>query len=537
MDHHQKASGGNHDLAHLLTILNGIWLTSTRLQNVGNLEDNVPTETLPGTEVMVDVGVYHFAKSERNNIVLVPQPSNDPNDPLNWSPLWKLSAITSATMVTFAQGLGPLAIAPIFPQLVEDFHSDLAGVVHFTGVTILVLGFSNFLWVPLRSYAWKAEASSYSSFMGAAVLTGIAAGPAEALQPTIIADVLFLHERGLYNTLYFVSFYSSIMIGPIIAGAMASRVGWRNFWWLNVAINTFVFFAVLLGFPETKWHRLYTNGINANIQVPGFPGHGSTIETQHDSPDTGSAGVAGGFAEKPKLTRTLDAVTDMHPGKSKPSKHQWKLLQPTKDPLKCLLVEFLLPWKLVLYPIVQFASFVVSFSSTSYLMITFVQSEALGGKPYRFDSQTVGFTNFASLVGTLLSLLTAGPASDIISATLTKRNNGIREPEMRLLAMVPYVLIMMLGNFVVGFGLQHSWDWRIIVIIGFTCAGIQIAALPSIAATYAIDSYKPASGAIFVSITANKNLWGYGVSQFITPWLRCDILDLGETFPEVDGKE
>ena len=57
-------------------------------------------------------------------------------------------------------------------------------------------------------------------------------------------------------------------------------------------------------------------------------------------------------------------------------------------------------------------------------------------------------------------------------------------------------------------------------MIGFTCAGIQIAALPSIAATYAIDSYKPASGAIFVSITANKNLWGYGVSQFITRWVK-----------------
>lgn len=49
-------------------------------------------------------------------------------------------------MVTFAQAFGPLAIAPIFPQLVQDFHSDLAGVVHFTGVTILVLGFSNFVW-------------------------------------------------------------------------------------------------------------------------------------------------------------------------------------------------------------------------------------------------------------------------------------------------------------------------------------------------------------------------------------------------------
>lgn len=49
-------------------------------------------------------------------------------------------------MFTFAQGIGPLATAPIVPQLVVEFHSDLAGVVHFTGVTILVLAFSNFLW-------------------------------------------------------------------------------------------------------------------------------------------------------------------------------------------------------------------------------------------------------------------------------------------------------------------------------------------------------------------------------------------------------
>lgn len=72
----------------------------------------------------------------------------------------------------------------------------------------------------------------------------------------------------------------------------------------------------------------------------------------------------------------------------------WKLLQPTKNPLKSLVDGFILPWKLPLYPVVQFASFVVSFSSICYLMITFVQSEALGGKPYRFDSQTVGFTKF-----------------------------------------------------------------------------------------------------------------------------------------------
>ena len=60
---------------------------------------------------------------------------------------------------------------------------------------------------------------------------------------------------------------------------------------------------------------------------------------------------------------------------------------------------------------------------------------------------------------------------------------------------------------------------QIIVIIGFTCIGIQVAALPSIVSTYAIDSYKPVSGSVFVSITVNKNLWGYGFSKFIIPWV------------------
>jgi hypothetical protein len=51
-----------------------------------------------------------------------------------------------STAVSFAQGFGPLALAPMFPQLIEAFDSNLADVVQFTGVCILVLGFSNFIW-------------------------------------------------------------------------------------------------------------------------------------------------------------------------------------------------------------------------------------------------------------------------------------------------------------------------------------------------------------------------------------------------------
>jgi hypothetical protein len=47
---------------------------------------------------------------------------------------------------------------------------------------------------------------------------------------------------------------------------------------------------------------------------------------------------------------------------------------------------------------------------------------------------------------------------------------------------------------------------------------IEVAALPAISSTYSIDSYKPVAGSIFVAITVNKNVWGYGFSKFITPW-------------------
>lgn len=48
-----------------------------------------------GTEVMKDVAGVEFAKGSGSG-VLVPQPSNDPNDPLNWSSRYKIGCICSA---------------------------------------------------------------------------------------------------------------------------------------------------------------------------------------------------------------------------------------------------------------------------------------------------------------------------------------------------------------------------------------------------------------------------------------------------------
>lgn len=48
-------------------------------------------------------------------------------------------------MVSFSQGFGPLALAPMFEFYIKDFNSTLPDVIQFTGIAILVLGFSNFI--------------------------------------------------------------------------------------------------------------------------------------------------------------------------------------------------------------------------------------------------------------------------------------------------------------------------------------------------------------------------------------------------------
>ncbi|RVX73296.1 hypothetical protein B0A52_02938 [Exophiala mesophila] len=508
------------------------------------LEEELGTKIYPGTEIMSDVGSHHFVKSgEGSSKVLVPQPSADPHDPLNWSPFWKTSAMTLSTLVSFAQGFGPLALPPMFPQLMEAFDTDLAGAVQFVGVCILVLGFSNFLCyrVPIQtsfgrrpvliastivcvvSNIWRAVAKDYRSFMGACILNGIGAGPAETAQPTIIADIMFLHERGAYNTLYFTVYFGSLMVGPIIAGPMTEHSNWRNFWWLNVALHAAILVGLVFLFPETKWHRQHPKELMAQPQLAVTSDKDMSTQVVEDPEKTsnnGSDQITAPAENKLEPTNTADQDPYLHKGS--PSKQQWKLWQNNSNPFKSILLDLWIPWKLFAFPIVEFASFVVSWSASSFLTINLTQTQNFAAPPYNMSSQSIGFTNFAILVGAGIGLATNGPLSDWIAARATRKNRGIREPEMRLPTLIPYVLIMLLGNFIVAFGYEHKWRWEIIVIIGYACAGIQVAAIPAIASTYAVDSYKPIAGSIFVSITVNKNLWGYGFSKFITPWIISD---------------
>lgn len=273
--------------------------------------------------------------------------------------------------------------------------------------------------------------------MGASILNGIAAGPAETIQPAVIADIFFLHDRGFWNTVYWVVYMGSLMVGPIISGSMTLHVGWPAFWWLYVAMLIVSFLMVLFMFPETKWHRLHPDEIlkneQADAKIPSpsdshdkVPSYGNSVE------DPEKSAVDKNMSQ---LSHQATAERDPYLGKGTPSKQQWKPFQPNAHPFKSIALDLWIPWKLFAFPIVEFSAFVVSWSCSSFLTLNLTQSQNFAAPPYLYNPEKIGFMNFAILIGALIGLATAGPLSDWVSARATRSNRGIREPEMRLPAM------------------------------------------------------------------------------------------------------
>lgn len=124
---------------------------------LAQIEDTLHVELVPGTEVMTDgrstkdlfdfeelishsniVGGIHFKHSSAHgHRVLVPQPSSDPNDPLNWSRTWKGLAMVGMALSSFANGFGPLSEAPQLPAYIAEWNITLEQAVDTVSILSL----------------------------------------------------------------------------------------------------------------------------------------------------------------------------------------------------------------------------------------------------------------------------------------------------------------------------------------------------------------------------------------------------------------
>lgn len=191
---------------------------------------------------------------------------------------------------------------------------------------------------------------------------------------------------------------------------MAEFVGWRNFWWLNVGLFGLNIALTLFTFPETKWHRVHPDEIKSHSQTPsetmminttsGSKLEGSELQIENSKTNSTNAPF-------PNLEVSETAAKDPYLGKGAPSKEHFKIWQPA-DPHYKFWEDILIPWKLLALPIVQFASFVVSWCASCFLMINLTQSQNFAAPPYNYSSLTIGklfHTSFAILLLTTNRIL------------------------------------------------------------------------------------------------------------------------------------
>ncbi|EXJ71189.1 uncharacterized protein A1O5_06183 [Cladophialophora psammophila CBS 110553] len=486
------------------------------------------SEVLPGTEIMTDIEGVHFVHGrDSNHVVLVPQPSMSPHDPLNWNNKWKYGVLINQGLFVIFSVITNLSIAPLTPIYMAEWNKNQQQISLLTGATIITLGYANFIIVPacdvfgrrpvilmcglivLAANVWLALAGSYNSFLGARLVSGIGAAANESIMLVVVADVFFLHERGRFVGFYFWCYFVGLFIGPIISGQIASRVSWRWFFWVCTVAQGLNTLALLLSFPETRRTKdqfppVQTVTANVPIREVGVGNDKTEVEVCVESANS-----------KPESSEEPAAPT----GQGTPSRAQFNILQPPQmDAVKMIFRHIVTPIQLFFFPIVCWAAWATGSAANALLAVNLTQSQVLSAPPYNFSPAQVGFANFALVAGGVLGLVAAGPLSDWVAMRSTKKNKGIREAEMRLSALYPFIAAALVGMVIVGVGYQQRWAWKVIIMLGFTLVGVQVVAIPAISVAYAVDCYKPVAGQIMVIVTVTKNTFGFGMTYFMNDW-------------------
>lgn len=139
-------------------------------------------------------------------------------------------------------------------------------------------------------------------------------------------------------------------------------------------------------------------------------------------------------------------------------------------------------------PAVAFMSLIYGVMLVWTTVMVTVLSSWMALPPYNFNASSIGLMSLPSFIGTTLGTLIAAPMSDALILYLSRRNNGIYEPEMRLWVMVPFIPFVPAGAFMFGFGLADGSSW-VLVAVGYALCNFGTSPISSVALTYLTDSY------------------------------------------------
>ncbi|KAF7550001.1 hypothetical protein G7046_g8159 [Stylonectria norvegica] len=482
-------------------------------------------EAIPGTVHLVELSGSGSGSTRDGEVELVPRPSADPEDPLNWSPRRKYLAVSMVLLYVLGSGVAGTLQYSVLADITRDTGISTAGLVQGTGVQFLFLGWGCLLTQPLAlTYGrrgvylfsllftvpimvWTAYSTSESEWYGHRILLGIINTPIEALPEVSIPDLFFAHERGAWMSLYVFTLFGSNFLAPIVAGFFAEAYGWR--WTMHFGAIIAAVTAVIVFFfmEETMYFRPTLEGLEDEDAAAQKTEPGSSSASgleKMDSTNKNASSVNGG-ASFPKRRSYLASLTPFRRMEGGPTAKQ-------------MLQSMILPLPIIFqFPTIAWAGFVYGTCLAYYNILNATASPVLSAPPYNWGSSQVGLIYIGPLIGAGLGCVWAGVVADRLTLWLTRRNKGIREPEQRLWPLALSALFSCTGLILWGVGAEHDISWAGLAIgLGILTFGVVTGG--SIALSYNVDCFKDISGMSTTSIIIIRNTIGFAVSYGITPW-------------------
>ncbi|KIH93245.1 hypothetical protein SPBR_02679 [Sporothrix brasiliensis 5110] len=445
---------------------------------------------LNGTERLIDEGRVdiaadaaesHFLKRiihKGEETILVPQPSDDPNDPLLW-PRWQKEAAFWTIFfnaIIFAILPGPI-IAPATFLLAGVFHVPLTRIAQLSGYQLLVVGaFGPFVSVLAQKYGKRpqflfaavsatvgtaicvagSERVHYQTVLAGRIIQGFGVTAWESLAVAAVGDLFYLHERGLRTAILVVALAGTASIVAIISGAMSEGVGWASLFVALLPIDVVCLLLTVFLLPETQFARKTqsTAVLSDNVaEKPGLVVHAEMVHTNTSAQSASSpthARKSFGQRLRPFSDRPFTQESVFH------------LLLAAVAHLGNPAV-----WWILLVSGVLVCFFVV----TAYIL-----SQIFSVPPYNLGVAANGFFYVGPFIGGLAAV-SIGPLCDWTARFLARRHNGIFEAEFRIPVNILGLLCCGLGWFLFAWRVDHevaNGYYLASFCFGLVCFGVSV---------------------------------------------------------------
>ena len=175
-------------------------------------------------------------------------------------------------------------------------------------------------------------------------------------------------------------------------------------------------------FPETQCYRSPnpTSKVDETSSTPSTEEKAEASETAIPAPPS-----------KKSYLRELDPYSGINPGIEKKTS---------------FISLFIRPWPLAVYPAAIYAFLVFSVNLACLLNVVNTAAEVFQSPPYLMSPGVQSLIYIPGLIGGILGGYCGGGLTDLIIQWQTRKNNGIFEPEYRLVALVIPLFIVPAGE-------------------------------------------------------------------------------------------